>query len=139
MVLFHLANVQTLPFGALPADADGVTQPPASAPEYYAVVNGDPSTANNDQLGVWASHVDWSSPGGSTFTNRQNLSVAAFDAQGVSVPQPGVLRRLACSAESHQGHLHVLCRCRRQGREQEPRVVRRPSGQVAPRCLRSSR
>jgi uncharacterized repeat protein (TIGR01451 family) len=87
-VYFDLANVQTMPFGALPSDADGATQPPANAPNYFAVPNDDPTAANNDQLGVWAFHVDWSAPGGSTFTNVQNLNVSAFDGQGLSVPQP---------------------------------------------------
>lgn len=88
MVFFDLANVQTLPFGMLPADADGSTAPPNGAPELYAVPNDDASAANNDQLGVWAFHVDWSAPGGSTFTNLQNLNVAPFDGVGVNVPEP---------------------------------------------------
>ena len=53
-----------MPFGALPSDADGATQPPANAPNYYAVPNDDPTAANNDQLGIWAFHV------GSPFSQR---------------------------------------------------------------------
>src|SRR5437764_14619090 len=73
----------------LPSEAAGATPPPAKAPNYFTVANDDPSLANNDQLGIWAFHVDWSAPGGSTFTNVQNLNVSAFDGIGLSVPQPG--------------------------------------------------
>jgi hypothetical protein len=75
--------------GILPSDADGVTPPPVGAPDYYASAVDDPTNVN-DQVGVWAFHVDWVTPANSTFANPQALHVAAYNGNTQrSVPQPG--------------------------------------------------
>jgi hypothetical protein len=80
--------------GMLPADADGPTQPDPGTPNYYVVAVDDPTNVN-DQLGVWAFHVDWATPANSTFTNPQALNVAAFDGYTQrSVAQPGTSQLL---------------------------------------------
>ena len=76
--------------GILPGDADGPTLPPNGAPDYFVAPVDDPTDVN-DQMGVWAFHVDWAVPANSTFTNPQALQVSAFNGIGHSVPQPSVL------------------------------------------------
>jgi hypothetical protein len=76
--------------GILPGDADGPTPPPVGDPNYYVAPVDDPSDVN-DQMGVWAFHVDWAVPANSTFTNPQALHSSAFNGIGHSVPQPTVL------------------------------------------------
>jgi uncharacterized repeat protein (TIGR01451 family) len=88
-LVLDLKTVAPAQFGMLPSDADGATPPPTNAPNYFLSSMDDTSATQNDQLGVWAFHVDWTSPGGSTFTNLQNLTVPPFDGNGISVPQPG--------------------------------------------------
>ena len=87
-VFFDLRNVPgVVNGGILPGDGDGSTPPPVGSPDYFVAPVDDPSDAN-DQMGVWAFHVDWAVPANSTFTNPQALQVAAFDGNGYSVPQP---------------------------------------------------
>jgi hypothetical protein len=88
-LFLDLKAIAPAQFGMLPSDADGATPPPANAPNYFLASMDDTSATQNDQLGVWAFHVDWTSPGGSTFTNVQNLTVPQFDGNGISVPQSG--------------------------------------------------
>jgi uncharacterized repeat protein (TIGR01451 family) len=88
-LVLDLKTVAPAQFGMLPSDADGANPPPTNAPNYFLSSMDDTSATQNDQLGVWAFHVDWSSPGGSTFTSVQNLNVPQFDGNGISVPQPG--------------------------------------------------
>jgi Fibronectin type III domain len=72
-VYFDLASNQSLG-GMLPADLDGPTPPPESAPNYFVQFDDQP-----DQLQLWEFHVDWSNPNNSTFTQRSVLPTAAFD------------------------------------------------------------
>ncbi len=83
-------STQTL----LPADLDGSTLPPAGAPNYYAH-RGDTT------LDIYQFHVDWATPGNSTFTGPNSLAVAAYNilCPGTRdcVPQPmqsGTVTRL---------------------------------------------
>ena len=93
-LFLDLKNVAPAQFGMLPSDADGSAAPPANAPNYFLATMDDTSATQNDQLGIWAFHVDWSVPGGSTFTNVQNVTVPTFDGNGISVPQPGTSNAL---------------------------------------------
>lgn len=66
--------------GLLPADLDGAA-PPAGTPNVFAVVDDGAWGYTNgiDQLQLWEFSVDWSS-GSSSFSRRQTIPVAAFDA-----------------------------------------------------------
>lgn len=93
-VFMDLRGVSGLLGGMLPSDADGSTAPAGGTPNYF-VSPVDDSTNANDQLGVWAFRVDWTTPANSTFTNPQAVSVAAFDGNTQrSVPQPGTSNAL---------------------------------------------
>lgn len=76
------SNVQ----GLLASDMDGTTQPPAGAPNYVL-------RFGSNQLQMWKFHVDWTTPGNSTFTGPTNLAVAAFtpscstSTRGACIPQ----------------------------------------------------
>lgn len=67
-----------------PSDLDGMTPPPAGAPNYIMrhvdteahSVPGFPAT---DLLEVWAFDVDWVTPGNSTFSKIADVQTAEFD------------------------------------------------------------
>ena len=83
--------------GLLPADLDGAQQPPAGSPNY---VVGLGSAAN--QLAYWKFHVDWTTPGNSTFTGPSTLTTANFSeacSGGTCIPQSGTTRRLDSLAD----------------------------------------
>ena len=75
----------------LPADLDGATLPPTGAPNYYA-------HRGSTTLDIWKFHVDWTTPGNSTFTGPTSLPVAAYNqlcpGTRSCVPQPGTSRGL---------------------------------------------
>jgi len=79
--------------GLLPANFNGITAPPADAPNYLLSLA---STANT--LNLWTFHVDWSSPANSTLTGPSNLAVAAFNEActngGTCIPQSGTSTQL---------------------------------------------
>ncbi len=81
--------------GELPSDLDGLTPPPAGAPNVFAYFTavewGDPS----DAVRLFDFHADFATPANSTFTERTGspLVVAAFDPDPVPntrkvIPQP---------------------------------------------------
>jgi len=81
--------------GLLPADVDGLTAPPAGSPNY--VVN----FGTND-LNLYKFHVDFNTPGNSTFTGPAVINVAAFTplcGGGTCVPQPGTSNTLDSLAD----------------------------------------
>jgi hypothetical protein len=78
MLCFDVANQG----GLLPADLDGGTPPPAGAPNY--VLN-----FGSNQLNLWKFHVDWTNPGGSTFTGPVSITTAPFEIACRSAPNPG--------------------------------------------------
>jgi hypothetical protein len=84
---FQPGNGSTQTF--LPADLDGSTPPPAGAPNYYA-------HRGSTTLDVWKFHVDWTTPGNSSFTGPTSLTVAAYNqlCSGTRscIPQPGTTR-----------------------------------------------
>ncbi len=76
--------------GLLPADVDGTNPPPAGAPN--PVLN-----FGSNALNLWRFHVDWTTPGKSTFSGPVNVAVASFSraCNGSNcVPQPGTSQKL---------------------------------------------
>lgn len=72
----------------LPSDVDGLTPPPAGEPNFFLTVSG-----NLTQLHLWRFHVDFATPGNSTFTGPFNINAAPWDPDlcGLSrncIPQP---------------------------------------------------
>ena len=67
--------------GLLPADLDGTTLPPGGSPEYFLGSMDDGATygAPQDALTLWKFHVDFGSPGSSTFTLANTLPVSPVD------------------------------------------------------------
>jgi hypothetical protein len=63
----------------LPANVRG-TLPPDGSPEYFANV------VTPNLLNIWQFHVDWTTPGNSTFTGPTSLTIADFQG-GIEVPQ----------------------------------------------------
>ena len=81
--------------GLLPSDMTGTTAPPGGSPDYYVDLQ---STA----LNLWRFHVDWTTPGNSTFTGPTSLPVASYSALcsgGTCVPQPGTTQQLDSLAD----------------------------------------
>ena len=64
----------------LPSNVRG-DEPPAGSPNYFASLD-DPHL-----LRFWKFHVDWATPGNSTFTGPTNITVASFNYPG-DIPQP---------------------------------------------------
>jgi hypothetical protein len=80
--------------GMLPADWDGLTPPPAGAPNPFVQMDDDSWGYSPDQLQIWNFHVDWDTPANSTFSLDRKLTVAAFDSNLCGydrncIPQPG--------------------------------------------------
>ncbi len=82
--------------GLLPSDMDGSTVPPTGAPNYVL------SFGTNSLL-LWKFHVDWATPGSSTFTGPTTIPVAAFSPAcsggGTCIPQSGTSQRLDSLAD----------------------------------------
>jgi hypothetical protein len=91
-VCFHLSSSFG---GLLPSDLDGSTLPPAGSPNFFL------NFATNS-LNLWKFHVDFGTPGNSTFTGPTNIPVAAFTAAcngGACIPQPGTSQKLDSLAD----------------------------------------
>ena len=67
MVYFDLFEVDQRFGGMLPSDLDGLTLPPAGAPNLFAEADDDAFGFPQDQLALWEFHVDWDVPQNSTF------------------------------------------------------------------------
>jgi hypothetical protein len=80
-VYFDLYGVNANFAGMLPADLDG-PPPPPGAPGLFAEVDDASLLAPSDAIRLWQFHVDWGSPGNSTFglsgQPNQILPVASF-------------------------------------------------------------
>jgi Ca2+-binding RTX toxin-like protein len=80
----------------LPADLDGVAAPPFGAPAPFArAIDGD-LWGGSDRVEVYDFHVDWGTPGNSTFTPNVTLPTSfdgnlcnGQDLDNDCVPQPG--------------------------------------------------
>lgn len=89
--------------GMLPSDLDGPV-PPAGTPNYFLQADDNGFGYPQDQLEMWAFHVNWANPGASTFTNVGNLATAAFDSNMCAgsrncIPQPGKTPKLDAIAD----------------------------------------
>ena len=82
----------------MPADADGDTPPPASAPAPLVSINQDGSGLPQDQLQIWNATVDWSGTPSMTVAHESDVQAAPFDENlcdfGNCIPQPGTSVKL---------------------------------------------
>ena len=84
MIYFDLESVNSNFGGQLPSDWDGMTPPPAGAPNYFAEVDDDgvSPALGPDALRIWKFHVDWTTPANSTFgvngTPNYTVPVSAY-------------------------------------------------------------
>ncbi len=80
LVYFHSTD-----FGLLPSDVDSANNPPPAGSPNYLIewFNGSPG-----QLAEFKFHVDFGTPANSTFTGPFLISVADFDPNAPSVPEP---------------------------------------------------
>ncbi|MEP6819337.1 MAG: carboxypeptidase regulatory-like domain-containing protein [bacterium] len=80
-LVFDLGSLSLSSSGMLPTDFDGITPPPAGAPNVFAIYTsatfGDPG----DAIRLFNFHADFTTPANSTFLERVGspLAVAAFD------------------------------------------------------------
>ncbi len=75
----------------LPSDLDGSTAPPAGSPDYYV------GLGTSTTLNVFKFHVDFATPGNSTFTGPSPVTVASYGLAcggGACIPQPGTRQKL---------------------------------------------
>ena len=81
--------------GLLPSDRDGATAPPAGSPNFFL-------NFGTNLLHLWKFHVNFTTPGSSTFTGPTILNVAAFSEAcggGACVPQAGTRQLLDSLAD----------------------------------------
>jgi hypothetical protein len=74
----------------LPSDLDGTTPPPAGSPNFFL-------NFGSNSLNLFKFHVDFTTPGNSTFTGPTNIPVAAFSPAcggGACIPQLGTGQQL---------------------------------------------
>jgi hypothetical protein len=98
MVYFDLYGTDPNLGGMLPSDFDGPA-PPSGTPNYFVEMDDDSWGYSQDQLQIWAFSVNWSSPGGSTFTRLTTLPTAPFDSNMCGytsncIPQPSTRKKL---------------------------------------------
>jgi|GEM_PF-343040 len=67
MVYFDLYSVNANYSGILPADFDGINQPPTGAPGYFSEWDDSSWIGSQDALRIWKFQVDWLNPSFSTF------------------------------------------------------------------------
>ena len=86
MQRFTAPDMAGFGFQALtPADLDGATPPPAGSPAYFVrhrddeVHNAGSNNPAQDFLEIWEFHVDFVTPGNSTFAQAVNIGITEFD------------------------------------------------------------
>jgi len=89
MVWFAISSSNEA-YSMLPSDCDGVF-PPAGTPDYFTY-EYDSSPYH---LGILEFHVNWESPGSSTFGNLLTVPVNSFNSNIPGIPQKGTTVRLA--------------------------------------------
>jgi hypothetical protein len=85
MVMFTLSELNS-PSPLLPADCDGPF-PASGTPDYFTFIN-------QNHLGMYDFHVNWSDPVSSTFGNLHMLQVDPFYANGSQIRQKNTTRGL---------------------------------------------
>ena len=111
----------------LPSDWDGSTAPPAGAPNYFVQAHDNAHYGGTDGVDVQEFHVDWVTPGNSTFGAPLFLSTSPFSEVngipqlGTSTTLDGLSDRLMQRLQYRNFGTHqsmVVCqplyRCRRQ-------------------------
>ena len=89
-------------FGFLPASVDGSVKPPSGEPAFFVNLRSGTS------IGLYKFHVDWTTPGNSTFTGPTALTVASYNklcAAGNCVVQPSPGNPLASLGDRPMFHL----------------------------------
>ncbi|MDQ3877314.1 MAG: hypothetical protein M3290_03035 [Actinomycetota bacterium] len=88
-----VSNTSSL-FGAMPADAQSAQPPPASSPEYLAVVKDGGISGGSDRIDLYGLFVDWDDQNNTFAGGPLDVGVAPFDANlcngGQCIPQKGV-------------------------------------------------
>ncbi len=101
-VYFDLYSVNSSFGGMLPSDLDGLTPPPAGAPNYLAEVDNSTGIGPADAMRLWKFHVDWANTLSSTFgiNGQPNVTLPVADfvplcmATSSCIPQPGTSQRV---------------------------------------------
>jgi len=87
----HCFQLSSAYGGLLPSDLDGSNPPPAGSPNYYMAID-------TNSLDLWKFHVDFTTPGNSSFTGPTLIPVNAYSqacgASGTCIPQPGTSQQL---------------------------------------------
>src|SRR5436190_12990755 len=78
-VRFGITQPGVGPNGLLPSDLDGGTLPPAGAPNVFVGTTDNDNGAAADQLLLYKFHVDFVTPGNSSFTGPVTIPIAPFD------------------------------------------------------------
>ncbi len=96
---FDLESVNNNYGGMLPSDLDGDTPPPAGSPNYFVEVDDSSWIGPSDAMRIWKFHVDWNTPGNTTFGINGNpnftIPVASWTpACSSCVPQPNTSAQL---------------------------------------------
>ena len=103
MVFFDLFGVNSDFSGILPADFDGVNQPPAGAPGYFTEWDDSSWIGPQDALRVWKFQIDWLNPDAATFGlgGNPNWVIPTLDVDPSMcsmsrncIPQPGTTNKL---------------------------------------------
>jgi hypothetical protein len=97
MLTGNAATMQCFDPGAgygslLPSDLDGSVAPPVGSPDYFLSYD-----LNGGSLDLWEFHVDFATPGNSTFTGPTVIPVAPFSEAcggGTCIPQLGTRQKL---------------------------------------------
>jgi subtilisin-like proprotein convertase family protein len=82
--------------GLLASDLDGATPPPLGSPNFLVALN------TTTTLAFFKAHIDFNTPGNSTFTGPTNITVASFAELcngGTCVTQPGTTNKLDSLAD----------------------------------------
>ncbi|MBI5353885.1 MAG: PPC domain-containing protein [Chloroflexi bacterium] len=103
MVKFNLYSTDPNMGGMLPTDLDGPA-PAAGTPNYFVEPDDNAGGFPQDQVQVWAFHVDWANTANSTFTRVATLATAAFDSNMCNgartcIPQSGTTAKLDAIAD----------------------------------------
>ena len=103
MVKFNLYSTDPNMGGMLPTDLDGPA-PVAGTPNYFVEPDDNAGGFPQDQLQIWAFHVDWANTANSTFTRVTTLATAPFDSNMCNgaracIPQQGTTAKLDAIAD----------------------------------------
>ncbi len=103
MVKFNLYSTDPNMGGMLPTDLDGPA-PAAGTPNYFVEPDDNAGGFPQDQVQIWAFHVDWANTANSTFSRVAALATAAFDSNMCNgartcIPQSGTTAKLDAIAD----------------------------------------